>query len=103
VFLSKKNVHVLSKFVSFLVLFCWLVLKKIFVLFLGLGQEAQQVMCGAIGLGQQTYLPNLLMTFNMYIILQPFFFLLYTPCLLGVLTFYIHLAWFVSVPSFFVN
>jgi hypothetical protein len=39
----------------------------------------------------------------MYLIFQPFFcffFLLYTPCLLGVLTFYIHLAWFVSVPSF---
>ncbi len=49
VFLSKKKVHVLSKFVSFLALFCWLVFKKIFVLFLGLGQEAQQVMCGAWG------------------------------------------------------
>jgi positive regulator of sigma E activity len=41
----------------------------IFVLFLSLGQEAQQIMCGATSLGQQAYLLNLLETFNMHLIL----------------------------------
>ncbi len=39
----------------------------IFVLLLGLGQEAQQVMWGAIGLQQQAYLPNFLKIFSMHL------------------------------------
>ncbi len=45
-FLSKDYVHVLSKLASFLILFYWLVFFLVFVLLLGLGQEAQQIMCG---------------------------------------------------------
>jgi hypothetical protein len=53
-------------------LFCFVLLVGFFsciVLLLSLGQKAQQIMCGAIGLGQQTYLPNLFRTFNMHFIL----------------------------------
>ncbi len=64
-------------------LFCFVLLVGlfyIFVLFLGLGQKAQQVVCGATSLGQQTYLPNLLGTFNMHFT-NLFFLLLFSSSL----------------------
>ncbi len=51
---------------------CFVLLARFFLIFVllsGLGQEAQQVMCGAIGLGQQAYLSNLLKIFSMHLIL----------------------------------
>jgi hypothetical protein len=60
-------------------------------------------MCGATSLGQQAYLLNLLETFNIHFTFSPFyfgFFFLNTFCLLGILTSYIHAAWFVSFPTF---
>jgi hypothetical protein len=41
----------------------------IFVLLLGLGQEAQQVMCEATSLGHQACLPKPFKTFNMHLTL----------------------------------